>query len=97
MLEPEVASAWEQTASEGFQPGDLVAFCDALIDLTVDPRGEGHRGETTETITRYADHVQPLPGEPRQKRTVVEHASRKYGSRLPKLLPDLRGRARTVE
>jgi hypothetical protein len=77
MLEPEVASAWEQTASEGFQPRDLSVFVEALIELTADPRGEGHRGETTETITRYADHVQPLPGEPRQKRTVVDHESKK--------------------
>jgi hypothetical protein len=97
MLEPEVASAWEQTASEGFQPRDLSVFVEALIELTADPRGEGHRGETTETITRYADHVQPLPGEPRQKRTVVDHESKKYGSRLPKLLPDLRRQVRAVE
>jgi hypothetical protein len=98
MIKPEVSSAWEQTASEGFQPRDFVAFCEALVELTADPRDEGHRGATTTVETRFADSdMRPLPGEPRQTRTVVEHESKKYGSRLPKLLPDLRGQVRSVD
>jgi hypothetical protein len=62
----------------------------------LDPRAEGHRPETIEIINSYADASMRPAGEPEQRRTVIEGGSRKYGSRLPGLLPDLRGHDRRL-
>jgi hypothetical protein len=69
-----------------------------LIEVMLDPGNDGYRGEPSVVETHFADSdMKPLPGEPKNTRTVVEGDNRKYPPRLAELLPDLRGKDVRVE
>lgn len=103
MLDPDAASRWEEvsvapeTPRTGTPP-DVGAFCELLIEVMLDPGGDGYRAEPGIVETHFADSdMKPFPGEPRHTRTVVEGGNRKYPPRLAELLPDLRGKDVRVE
>jgi hypothetical protein len=84
MLDAETAAAWDHVADpeEGPGPGsrakDIGAFVEMLVEIIFDPYHNGYRGETS---TVFDAESGPS--------IAVDAGDKRYGRRLPNLLPAL--------
>ncbi len=81
MLDAEVAARWDALEDpEGPQaPKDVGKFVELLVECIFDPYNQGYRGGTSTGIDAFG------------RSYPVESGDKRFGRRLPNLLPDLRG------